>query len=125
MGEAFKPLGVYMNFWQRTPRAGSSVFNVMMVNDEYAPAAGKLALTLVSPEGGTLASSETRFELAALGQQTYRITLQIPARSGAALLRAEAARDGAKRRAVGKPAKGGGGRAVIMHRSVRNRRARQ
>lgn len=96
VGEAFKPLGVYLNFWQPTVRAGSRVFNVMMLNDEYAPAAGKLALSLVSPEGSTLASSEMRFELAALGQQTYRMTLQIPARSGAALLRAEAARDGAK-----------------------------
>ena len=36
------------------------------------------------------------FDMAGLGQQTYRMTLQIPARSGAALLRAEAAREGAK-----------------------------
>jgi hypothetical protein len=46
VGEAFKPLGVYLNFWQPTLRGGASrAVNVMMVNDEYSASAGRVSLT--------------------------------------------------------------------------------
>ena len=47
MGEAMKPLGVYLNFFQPTLEAGKSrPFRVMMVNDLHEPARGELRLTL-------------------------------------------------------------------------------
>ena len=56
----------------------------MMVNDEYAPARGKLVLTA----GG--ARAETSFDLPALGQQTYNLDLRVPAVPGPFLIKATA-----------------------------------
>ena len=56
MGEAFKPLGVYLNFFQPTLEAGKSrSFRVMMVNDLYAPEKGELRLTLEGEDGREVA----------------------------------------------------------------------
>ena len=79
MGEAFKPLGVYVNFFQPTLKAGSSrTFDVTMVNDEYASARGTLELTLESASGEPLARAESRFDVAALGDAHYALTLKMP-----------------------------------------------
>jgi hypothetical protein len=52
MGEAFKPLGVYVNFFQPSLPAGTNrTFTVMMVNDDAAPVSGTLALTLETARG--------------------------------------------------------------------------
>ena len=46
-GEAMKPLGVYLAFFQPTLAPGKSrTFRVMMVNDRYEAEAGELRLTL-------------------------------------------------------------------------------
>ena len=56
MGEAMKPLGVYLNFFQPTLEAGKSrSFRVMMVNDLYEPARGELRLTLEGEDGREVA----------------------------------------------------------------------
>jgi hypothetical protein len=97
VGEAFKPLGVYLNFWQPTLRAGTSrAVNVMLINDDYSASAGRLVLSLTCPDGGAPATSGTRFELAPLGQQTYRLNIQVPAQSGACVLKAEAQPEGSQ-----------------------------
>ena len=45
MGEAFKPLGVYVNFWQPTlPAGGERSYRVTIINDTYEPARGRLEL---------------------------------------------------------------------------------
>ena len=52
VGEAFKPLGVYLNFFQPTLKAGERrAFTVMMVNDRNEPEKGELRLALEA-EGG-------------------------------------------------------------------------
>ena len=52
MGEAFKPLGVYINFWQPTLEAGAKRrFTVMVINDEYQEATGKLTLSFGNSGG--------------------------------------------------------------------------
>ena len=94
MGEAFRPLGVYLNFWQPKIAAGARRFPVMLVNDEAEPARGKLALTLAAADGGELARAERPFEVPGLGQQTYQIDLAVPARAGACLVTASAVREG-------------------------------
>jgi hypothetical protein len=91
MGEAFKPLGVYLNFFQPTLAAGSRrTFKVMLVNDRYEPARGTLALTLQSLTGETLAQSERLFELPGLGDASYELALEIPQTPGKCLLQAAA-----------------------------------
>ena len=50
VGEAFKPLGVYIRFWQPELAAGAErEFAVMMVNDYPRKMEGNLALTITAP----------------------------------------------------------------------------
>jgi hypothetical protein len=89
--EAFRPLGVYLNFWQPTVPANSQRrVAVMMVNDEYEASHGILVLSLHDAEGRELSRTETQYEVAALGQQTYELQLQAPAVAGQCLLKAVA-----------------------------------
>ena len=53
MGEAFKPLGLYVNFWQPTlPASGERSYRVTIINDGYEPARGRLELGWQSASGG-------------------------------------------------------------------------
>ena len=95
MQEAFKPLGVYLNFWQPTLEPDSSRrIAVMMVNDAYEPAQGKLALTLECDDGAQLARREVPFAVPGLGQQTYPIEFHVPRATGQCILKAAAYADG-------------------------------
>ena len=96
VGEAFKPLGVYVNFWQPELAAGSHrSYRVMLVNDTYEPAHGRLELVWQTPDGqGASVKSERDFEVAALGQASYDITLATPAESGKYVLATKAYWDG-------------------------------
>ncbi len=79
VGEAFKPLGVYINFFHPTLQAGAShEFLVKMINDYDQPMAGELILTLETKEGKTLAKAERPFDLAALGAGDFAIGLSVP-----------------------------------------------
>ena len=79
VGEAFKPLGVYINFFQPTLQAGAPhEFLVKMINDYDQPMAGKLLLTLETRQGKTLATAEQPFDLDALGTRDISITLSVP-----------------------------------------------
>lgn len=91
MGEAFKPLGVYVNFFQPTLAAGSRrTFPVLMVNDGYQPARGTLVLTLDRVSGETLARAEQSFAVPALGDARCELALQIPPAAGKCILKAAA-----------------------------------
>ena len=97
MTEAFKPLGVYVNFWQPTLAADSPRrFLVMMINDDAEPVAGKLALSLESAGGQEVARQELPFSLRALGQFSYNVDLRIPKVTGDYLLKATAAPSGGR-----------------------------
>ena len=99
LGEAFKPLGVYINFFQPMLKAGTTrEFTVMLINDEPRPQSGQLSLTLETRSGKVLARAQQPFALAELGAATQRLSLAIPAASGDCLLRAVARPEGAKRR---------------------------
>src|SRR5581483_3747250 len=89
VGEAFKPLGVYLNFWQPTLKGGEErEFIVMMVNDESRPASGPLALALERENGECVARVERPFTIAAIGQETYRLRLRVPDSAGKYILKA-------------------------------------
>src|SRR5208337_3131910 len=96
VSEAFKPLGVYINFWRPTVEAGSRQrFFVMMINDEYQEAKGNLALSLEGEDGKEVLRRELPFSIPGLGQQTYRFDVEIPVTPGKFLLKATALHTGA------------------------------
>jgi hypothetical protein len=95
--EAFKPLGVYINFWQPTlPADTTHRFLVMMINDDAEPADGKLTLTLESAGGQEAARQELPFSLRGLGQFSYNVDFKIPKVAGDYVLKATAAAAGAR-----------------------------
>jgi hypothetical protein len=95
VGEAFKPLGVYVNFFQPTLKAGASRdFTVMLVNDEPQPVKGRLSLTLETRSGNVLAKTEQPFALAELGDQRLQVPLAVPTAPGDCVLKAVARSDG-------------------------------
>ncbi len=98
MGEAFKPLGVYLNFFQPTiaPRTPQT-FTVMLVNDYDRALDGRVVLALESEKGRVLARSEKPFSMGALGNAAIEIPLDIPASSGKCVLKATAHPDRATR----------------------------
>ena len=79
VGEAFKPLGVYINFFHPELSAGSEhTFQIMMVNDYQERASGQLELRLEDAAGKTLAHARTPFDLTELGQGSCQLTLAVP-----------------------------------------------
>jgi beta-galactosidase len=93
--EAFKPVGVYLNFWQPSLAPGTDRrIAVMMVNDTYEASRGKMVLTLEREGGEPLVREEQPFAVPGLGQQTYAFELHIPQANGAFLLKASAIADG-------------------------------
>ncbi len=91
MGEAMKPLGVYLNFFQPTLAAGKGrSFRVMMVNDLYEPQSGELRLALEAKDGREVARAEKPFAIAALGTLSEDLELVAPGAPGRYLLRATA-----------------------------------
>jgi len=90
MGEAFKPLGVYINFFQPTLAPGERTFTIMLVNDDGKPIEGDLVLTLEDQKGKVLARSRRPFALRELGDQTLEIQLAVPNATGKVMLKATA-----------------------------------
>ena len=110
MTEAFKPLGVYIDFWgdgkpsdafafqQWFPIRGGAEhsFPVVLINDYQEPVSGKLVLSLESLDGKKLASSEKPFQLDGVGRNTYELSVSIPKVNGRYLLKAVAYPDGSR-----------------------------
>ncbi len=78
--EAFKPLGVYINFWKPKLEAGRTErIQVMMVNDEYETARGELVVAFSSVASGMeVMRSTLEFEIPPLGQMTYVFKIPAP-----------------------------------------------
>lgn len=91
VGEAFKPLGVYINFWQPFLVAGSKRrLLVMVINDQYEEVTGTLVLRFVTVDDKESSRVEGPFMLSALGQMTYKFELDVPSDPGKYILKAEA-----------------------------------
>ncbi len=98
MGEAMKPLGVYLNFFQPTLAAASSrSYRVMMVNDGTEEEKGELRLSFETEDGREVASVRTPFTLTPLGALTRELALPAPSQPARYLLRATATSDGGSR----------------------------
>lgn len=92
VGESFKPLGVYIDFWRPTLQAGAvRKIRVMMVNDIPEARRGILTLRLEPREGGSAVfSQETAFEIGPSGQHSIAFNVTVPDITGDFLLRASA-----------------------------------
>jgi len=89
VGEAFKPLGVYLNFFQPSLPAGATrEFTVMMVNDEAKPQRGQLTLSLETKSGKVLAQTKQPFDIEPLGALTRKLPLTVPPTAGDCVLKA-------------------------------------
>jgi beta-galactosidase len=101
VGEAFKPLGVNLSFWQPVLKARSrKSFKVMMVNDCDEAVNGKLVLSIGDEAVRELARTKTPFALPAFGMASYLIELTVPDVQGECLLRAAAYNSGNKNSTV-------------------------
>src|SRR5262249_347441 len=95
MGEAFKPLGVYLNFFQSTLPAGSErSFKVKLVNDHADSLEGELMLALVDPTNKEVGRVVQCFQVSQLGDATFDLNLRIPSAKGRHVLRAVATPEG-------------------------------
>lgn len=91
MGEAMKPLGVFVSFFQPTLAGGKGrSFRVMMVNDLYQPEKGELRLTLEAEDGREVTRAAAPFEIAPLGALSRDLDLVAPSEPGRYLLKATA-----------------------------------
>ncbi|HVO10580.1 MAG TPA: glycoside hydrolase family 2 TIM barrel-domain containing protein [Vicinamibacteria bacterium] len=91
MGEAMKPLGVYLEFFQpRLAPAESRSFRVRMVNDGYQAQKGELRLTVEGADGREQSRAGTGFEVAPLGALTRDLELTLPAQPGSYVIKATA-----------------------------------
>ncbi len=89
--ESFKPLGIYINFTQKTMDEGaSSKIAVMMVNDLKKDLSGQLSLKLLDYNGESVSSQSKNFNIISLGQHTYEFNLSFPMKKGKYFLIAEA-----------------------------------
>jgi hypothetical protein len=89
--EAFKPLGLYLNFFQPKLPAGSvNTFKLVLVNDETQRVAGRVVLSFETEKGGISCSSECDFHLEAFGRTTLEVSLKAPDAAGPHLLKAAA-----------------------------------
>jgi hypothetical protein len=89
MANAFRPTGVYINFWHPTVRAGAvHELQVMMINDYADPASGVLSMVLEDGNGRQLTKMEASFELSGFGQQTYCFQFKFPQSLGKCWLKA-------------------------------------
>lgn len=93
---AFKPLGVYVDFWQPRLSAGTKrTYRVVLVNDTQETAKGRLQLTWTPEQGGPAAEQvETALDVPPAGQVAYQLELTAPSREGRYLLCATATCDG-------------------------------
>src|SRR5262249_17363484 len=95
LGDAFKPLGVYLNFFQPTLAAGAErSLKVNLVNDLPEPLEGELILALLDARDHQVARATRRFQMQELGEAAFELTLAIPAAKGKYLLKAVATPEG-------------------------------
>jgi hypothetical protein len=94
MEQAFRPMGVYLNFWHPAMDINDSrTYDVYMVNDDDRPRTGTLRLEFTDAQGKSSVSKEMRFSLAPLGAQSYTFSLTAPSVAGRYALQAIAEAD--------------------------------
>lgn len=89
MSEAFKPLGVYINFFQPALKSNSKRdFLVYIINDYDKPVSGTLRLVLETKKGMRLSQTTQQFSMEPLGATSINVPLNIPSAKGECTLKA-------------------------------------
>lgn len=108
MTEAFKPLGVCINFWgdgkpngtfrQRFPIQGGGQhrLSVTLINDDGEPVDGTLVISLETGPGKVVGSCSVPFHIAGVGREVCEAVLPIPEENGEYLLKAVATPNGTR-----------------------------
>ena len=92
--EAFKPMGVYLEFWKRELQAGENrVFYVMMINDYLEDKKGEVTVRFEYEDGSIIEIEKRPFYTGANGQQTLLFDITIPEKLGKATMTATATSD--------------------------------
>lgn len=92
--EAFKPMGVYLEFWKRELQAGENrVFYVMMINDYLNDKKGEVTVRFEYNDGTCIEIEKKQFRVTANGQQTLLFDITIPQKLGKATMIATAISD--------------------------------
>jgi hypothetical protein len=88
VGEAFKPLGVYIHFWRRElPVSSDQEFQIMVI-DDGAGGEGTLSVRVENAAGQPAATTTVSYAVPASGQQTYYVRVKMPDTPGAYRLEA-------------------------------------
>ncbi len=91
--EAFKPLGVYLNFWQTALTPGEQYkFAVMLVNDEYKPDSGRLDVKVSDEKGNVVVQKHHPYKVLDVSSKSYLFKLTFPQKPGRYKLTATARR---------------------------------
>jgi beta-galactosidase len=89
--EAFKPLGVYLDFWMadiKVPGDTTGRFPIMLTNDEYRPISGKLELRIEKLNGEVVEQASKPFAISELMSDTYLIDCKFPIEPGEYVIKA-------------------------------------
>jgi beta-galactosidase len=91
MQEAFRPLGVYVDFWNRNLAAGSSLkLPVTITNDEASSSLGTLELSIENANGKQLSLTKHPFRVDSLGQFRHQFEIKVPLEPGSYQIKAVA-----------------------------------
>ena len=89
--EAFKPLGVYIDFWKREIGKGEErIFYVMLINDYGETKKGDLTVRMEYEDGEIAELGTKAFEMSAYGSTTIRYIIHVPEHTGKAVMTATA-----------------------------------
>jgi beta-galactosidase len=89
--EAFRPVGVYINFTREFIGPGEKKsIRVMMVNDRNKQRSGRLKLSISDSSDKIVLLDEKDFSLDSFGQQTVEFNISVPVVEGKYIMKAEA-----------------------------------
>jgi len=92
--EAFKPLGVYLEFWKREVQMGEErIFYVMLINDYHEEKNGEVILTIDYDDGDSFEIEKKSFTMGGNGSSTIKYVMHMPEKIGKATMKATAVTD--------------------------------
>jgi hypothetical protein len=94
--QAFKPLGVYLNFWRTSLAADTTCkFAVMLTNDTYKADSGELKILIARKDDGQIVLENSQpYRVEDISGKSYLYKLHFPLKAGAYVMTATATTKG-------------------------------